>query len=90
MSVHWKDLRIPLWSGLAACLYMCIVDEEIPSSIDKQADHWNRNYNSKKESPRKPEEFVVKVKELEMNTGSCIVLLHLTCTDCIEKIVDTI
>ena len=69
MSVHWKDLRIPLWSGLAACLYMCTVDEEIPSSIDKQADHWNRNYNSKKESPRKPEEFVVKVKELEMNTG---------------------
>ena len=73
LSIQWKDLRIPLWSGLAACLYMCTVDEEIPSSVEKQADHWNRNYNSKKESPRKPEEFVVKVKELEAGITGMLV-----------------
>ena len=65
VTLQWEDLRIPLWSGLAVCLYMCTIDEEIPSSIDKQAEHWNRNYNSKKEHQQTPEEFVAEVKELE-------------------------
>ena len=76
LLMEWKDLRKPLWSCLATCLYMCTVDEEIPSSIKKQGDHWNRHYNSKKESPRTAaelknatEEFVVKVKDFEVNTS---------------------
>ena len=79
LLMQWKDLRIPLWSGLATCLYMCTVDEEIPSSIKKQADHWDKHYNSKKESPctaaekkNATEEFVVKVKDFEANiSGIC-------------------
>ena len=69
MTMQWKELRIPLWSGVAACLYMCTIDEEIPSSISQQAEHWSRNYNSKKEQPQEPKEFVVEVKELEVNTS---------------------
>ena len=72
MTLQWRELRVPLWSGVAACLYMCIIDEEIPSSISKQAEHWSRNYNSKKEHPRKPKEFVVEVKELELNTSGTV------------------
>ena len=70
MTLQWEDLRIPLWSGLAVCLYMCAIDEEIPSSIGKQAEHWDKNYNSKKEHP-KPNitEFEVKVKDYEANTS---------------------
>ena len=73
MTLQWKDLRVPLWSGLAVCLYMCTVDEEIPSNVTKQAEHWNRNYNSKKQHQQKPEEFVAKVIELKTSDTSGIV-----------------
>ena len=59
---------------------MCTVDEEIPSSIKKQADHWDKHYRSKKEShtdtaaemKNATEEFVVKVKDFEANTSGSI------------------
>lgn len=77
--MQWRDLRAPLWSCLATCLYMCTVDEEIPSSIKKQADHWDKYYHSKKESPHTAaetknatKEFVVKVKDFEANTSGNI------------------
>ena len=75
MKIHWEDLRIPLWSGLAVCLYMCTIEEEIPSSISKQAEHWHKSYNNKKEHPRAPKlenatkDFEVKVKDHEANTS---------------------
>jgi len=69
LSVHWEELRIPLWSAMAIYLHMCTIDEEVPSSISKQGDHWNEHYNKKKEKPHPPKEFVVKVKELEVNTS---------------------
>ena len=75
MKIHWEDLRIPLWSGLAVCLYMCTIEEEIPSSISKQAEHWNKLYNNKKEHPHAPKlenaikDFKVKVKDHEANTS---------------------
>ena len=69
MTLQWRDLRIPLWSGLAVCLYMCTVDEEIPSDVTKQANHWNIHYNSKKENRQKPEKFIFEVKELEANAS---------------------
>ena len=73
MKIHWEDIRIPLWSGLAVCLYMCTIEEEIPSSISKQAEHWKRNYNNRKEHPRASdmnniiEEFEVEVRDHEAN-----------------------
>ena len=77
MTMQWRELRKPLWSGMAACLYMCAVGGKIPSSISKQAEHWSKNYNSKKEHPHKAghrqknltEEFVGKVKGFEAQTS---------------------
>ena len=37
LTLQWRELRKPLWSGVAACLYMCAVGGKIPSSISKQA-----------------------------------------------------
>ena len=96
VTLQWEDLRVPLWSGLAVCLYMCTIDEEIPSSIGKQAEHWDKNYNSKKEHPRAPKpenitkEFEVKVKDYEANTSgkesySIIGCVHMCIIKCYNK-----
>ena len=70
-SLQWKNLRIPLWSGLAAYLYMFTIDKKLPSSYNvlDQADHWSENYNKRREYPRtiEREEFEEKVKELDDN-----------------------
>ena len=46
-SVDWNDLRKPLYSALAARLYLSTVSASIPisSSIDSQASYWVTNYN---------------------------------------------
>ena len=46
-SVAWNDLRKPLYSALAARLYLTTVSASIPisSSIDSQATYWVTNYN---------------------------------------------
>ena len=52
-SVEWRDLRQPLYSGLAARLYMEAVKEAIPGEAIPeifdgvaQAKYWNRHYNT--------------------------------------------
>ena len=44
-SVQWRDLRIPLYSGIAARLFLLISDTEpIPCDIPGQAAYYNRVY----------------------------------------------
>lgn len=47
-TVTWEDLRKPLYSGLAARLFLSIIEEPIPlaSDIDGQAEYWNQYYNT--------------------------------------------
>ena len=73
LLLQWIDLRKPLLSALATCLYVCTIDKKIPPSIDEQALHYDK-YISKKESSngdskRKnaTDEFVRKVKDFEAN-----------------------
>ena len=75
LELQWESLKKPLWSGLAISLYMYTINDEMPSScsIAKQADHWNRNYNSKKEYPRTIEEFKVEVEALKANKSGTYV-----------------
>ena len=47
-SVQWEDLRKPLYSGLAARLFLSNVAESIPlaSDVAGQASYWKRHYNT--------------------------------------------
>lgn len=42
----WEDLNKPLYSGLAARLYLSIFNEGIPENISEQAEYWKMNYNT--------------------------------------------
>ena len=46
-KVEWSDLQKPLYSGLAARLYLCNIPDPIPTSSDipGQARYWKENYN---------------------------------------------
>lgn len=45
-KVTWKDLRKPLYSAIAARLYLLNKPGAIPSSLKGQAEYWKKNYNS--------------------------------------------
>lgn len=45
-SMEWSDLRIPLYSGIAARLFLLNIPESIPCDIDGQARYWKRYYNT--------------------------------------------
>ena len=47
-SVQWNDLRMPLYSALAARLYFYTVSDPIPlsSNIQSQATYWVTHYNT--------------------------------------------
>ncbi len=46
LAVQWTDLRIPLYSGLAARLSLCVRPPPIPCTIIKQAIFWIKYYNT--------------------------------------------
>ena len=45
-DVQWSDLRKPLYSGLAARLFIFNIPAAIPCDIPGQAAYWKRHYNS--------------------------------------------
>ncbi len=45
-SVQWSDLRAPLYSGLAARLFLLTIPEAIPCDIAEQAAYWKKYYNT--------------------------------------------
>lgn len=47
-SVVWNDLRKPLYSALAARLYLTTITTSIPLStnVQSQATYWSTNYNT--------------------------------------------
>lgn len=65
-SIQWVDLRRPLFSALAARLYLTLVDKPIPMAGDlrAQGSYWKRYYN------RNPldtvELFVERVNSFEL------------------------
>ena len=46
-DVTTQDLRKPLYGALAARLYLLQKPEEIPESIEGQAEYWKEHYNTK-------------------------------------------
>ena len=66
-TVLWNDLRKPLFSALAARIYLNIVPEAIPLAINiqSQGEYWQRNYNFLGSLT----EFLSAVNELELMNG---------------------
>ncbi len=45
-SVQGSDLRAPLYSGLAARLFLLTIPQAIPSGVAEQAAYWKKYYNT--------------------------------------------
>ena len=65
LEVTWDELRRPLFSGLAASIYLELVPEEVPGpgDIEGQARYWKRHFNS--DPLDTVQSFVEAVEELE-------------------------
>ncbi len=45
-GIEWRDLRIPLYSGLAVRLFLLNILAPIPCDVTEQAAYWKRYYNT--------------------------------------------
>lgn len=63
-KVKWNDLRKPLYSGLAARLFLLKIPAPIPSSLKDQADYWKRYYNTESGAGT-AQKFIDDVNKLE-------------------------
>ena len=71
-SVTWVDLRKPLYSGIAARLFLSNIPEAIPaaSEIEQQGQYWKTHYNSNADSAAGTvQKFVNDVLALEAAKG---------------------
>lgn len=68
-DVQWRDLLKPLYSGLAARLFLSNKPESIPSDIQGQAEYWKRHYNTEAGAGT-VQDFVERVNSLRTQTMS--------------------
>lgn len=61
-DVTWEKLRIPLYSAIAARLYLSTIPPAVPNSLAAQAAYWKRFYNTAAGSGRE-EDFIQANKE---------------------------
>ena len=45
-STTWNDLEKPLYSGLAARLFLARLSAPIPTDLASQAQYWKTHYNT--------------------------------------------
>ena len=60
-----QDLRKPLYSALAARLFLLNIPESIPNDIDRQASYWKQYYNTVAGDDGSKEKFKNDVNALE-------------------------
>ena len=63
-TVQWVDLRKPLYSALAARLFLSNVPSAIPSGLQEQAAYWKNYYNTSS-GAGSDSKFINDVKALE-------------------------
>ncbi|XP_072027313.1 uncharacterized protein [Amphiura filiformis] len=75
-SVSWEDLRKPMYSALAARLYLSILSgiEMVPviGDIDGQASYWKRYYDTETDNGMREEYFKAKLANCQ-GTINCAV-----------------
>ena len=42
----WNDLEKPMYSGLAARLFLARISAPIPTDLESQAQYWKTHYNT--------------------------------------------
>ena len=57
----WNDLEKPLYSGLAARLFLARLSAPIPTDLTEQASYWKTHYNTAA-GKGTPEKFINDVK----------------------------
>ena len=62
-TAKWSDLRVPLYSGLAARLLLLNIPAAIPSDLAGQAAYWKDHYN--KTGAGTKQKFIDDIKALE-------------------------
>ena len=45
-ETNWQDLEKPLYSGLAARLFLARLSSPIPNDMASQAQYWKTHYNT--------------------------------------------
>jgi hypothetical protein len=73
-SVQWSDLEKPLYSGLAARLFLSTIPTAIPGTVLEQANYWKQYYN--KNSSVSADKFRSEISALE-STNECSGLMDL-------------
>ena len=76
-NAEWSDLRIPLFSGLAARLFLSNIPAAIPSDISGQATYWKRYYNTFAGAGTE-EKFVQDVNALNRMESIWTELVHIS------------
>ena len=65
-EVEWSDLQEPIYSGLAARLFLSNNPRAIPDTVERQSRYWKINYNPG--GTLNSEAFVRAVMNLEQRT----------------------
>ncbi|XP_038053358.1 uncharacterized protein LOC119725839 [Patiria miniata] len=63
-TVEWEDLDKPLYSAIAARLFLTNIPSAIPSGLAEQAAYWKKHYNSSSGAGSESK-FIDDVKVLE-------------------------
>ena len=66
LNTTWSDLLKPLYSGLAARLFLSTINEPIPQTLEGQAKYWNDYYNNA--DALNETHFIEEVTEYENST----------------------
>ena len=61
--MEWRDLRKPLYSGIAARLFISTIPLLIPCDIAGQGNYWADHYN--REVAEAQQQFIDDVEELD-------------------------
>ena len=93
-KVRWQDLRKPLYSGLAARLFLSNIAAAIPFASDLQAQgaYWKAHYNTNA-GAGSVEKFVQDVKNLLQLESKCFdstVFYHSACTIAVNAVITAI
>ena len=67
-AVTYRDLLKPLYSGLAASLYLTSLPEQIPQQVVDQASFWLEYYNQRDYTEAN---FLIKIREMEEQKPNC-------------------
>ncbi|XP_071096530.1 uncharacterized protein [Haliotis cracherodii] len=80
-TVQWSDLRKPLYSGLAAALYLSTITESLPQGVENQGSFYKKYF---RDDPHSPHNFYTASKQLDSRTRSASSAAPVSCLDALS------